>query len=35
MVAGGPPPPRLASDDDGTVAEPGPLDAWLTLLLGS
>lgn len=34
LVPGGPP-PRLLSDDDGTTARTGPLDAWLTLLLGS
>lgn len=34
LVPGGPPPPRLLSDDDGAAARPGPLDAWLTLLLG-
>jgi hypothetical protein len=35
LVPGGPPPPRLGSDDDGAAARTGPLDAWLTLLLGS
>jgi hypothetical protein len=35
LVPGGPPPPRLLSDDDGAAARTGPLDAWLTLLLGS
>jgi hypothetical protein len=35
LVAGGPPPPRLVADDEGAVAQPGPLEAWLALLLGS
>ena len=35
LVPGGPPPPRLISDDGGAAARTGPLDAWLTLLLGS
>jgi hypothetical protein len=34
LVPGGPPPPRLLSDDQAGAAGAGPLDAWVTLLLG-
>ena len=35
LLPGGPPPPRLMPPDDAAGYRSGPLDAWLTLLLGS
>jgi hypothetical protein len=35
LVAGGPPPPRLLSNEQSADVRVSPLDAWLTLLLGS